>query len=604
MSVPLPRMAEHDEPGDAELIDAVRSGDLDAYGLLYRRHAASARALARQLTGSPAEADDLVSEAFAKMLDALRAGGGPDAAFRAYLLTTLRNSRYEWARRDRKLKWSDDMTRHDPGIPWVDTAVAELESSLAARAFRRLPERWRTVLWHTEVEQESPAEVAPLLGLTPNAVAALAYRAREGLRQAYLQEHLASGVEREHMATVNGLGAWARGGLSSRQRARLDAHLASCAECRTLARELRDLNAELRGVIAPLVLGTGAAAAYLANRSATAGSAVTSAAAGGTTAGGGTAGSGAGGAAAAGGGAVVGGGATVAGAGGIGALSGAAGGVSSVTAAGGGSALGSVAAWIAGTHLGQAAASAVVAVLVGGGTVVATHHGGPAAATEVASTASAGLLDPVEVGPGTSPPAAQGGPGNGGTGRGAGPNGSADLGSRPTGAPDQAGGDDRGAATTRRDSAADPSQAAAGRATGVTAVPQNSAPAKALAAGQPVLSADPPQAQGARRQDATGEVAVSIHNTGASGAVDLVAIVRLPVGFTAEPGASADGWQCAAGDRTATCTRTGLDAGASSTLLISVTVDATASAGTVSGTVRAAQVATVPIRPALLPIMR
>jgi RNA polymerase sigma factor (sigma-70 family) len=609
MSVLLPRMAEHDEPGDAELIDAVRSGDLDAYGLLYRRHTASARALARQLTGSPAEADDLVSEAFAKVLDALRAGGGPDAAFRAYLLTTLRNSRYEWARRDRKLKWSDDMTRHDPGIPCVDTAVAELESSLAARAFRRLPARWRTVLWHTEVEQESPAEVAPLLGLTPNAVAALAYRAREGLRQAYLQEHLANGVEREHMATVNGLGAWARGGLSSRQRARLDAHLASCAECRTLARELRDVNAELRGVIAPLVLGTGAAAAYLANRSATAGSAVTSATAGGTTAGGGTAGSGAGGAAAAGGEAVVGGGATVAGAGGIGALSGAAaGGVSSVTAAGGGSALGSVAAWIAGTHLGQAAASAVVAVLVGGGTVAATHHGGPAAATEVASTASTAstaLLDPIEVGPGTSPPAAQGAPGNGGAGRGgAGPNGSADPGSRPTGAPDQAGGDDRGATTTRRDSAADPSQAAAGRATGVTAVPQNSPPAKALAAGQPVLSADPPQAQGALRQDATGEVAVSIHNTGASGAVDLVAIVRLPVGFTAEPGASADGWQCAAGDRTATCTRTGLDAGASSTLLISVTVDATASAGTVSGTVRAAQVATVPIPPAPLPIPR
>ena len=86
------------------------------------------------------------------------------------------------------------MTRHDPGVPWEDTAVAELDSTLAARAFHRLPERWQTVLWHTEVEQESPAEVAPLLGLTPNGVAALAYRAREGLRQAYLQEHLANGV--------------------------------------------------------------------------------------------------------------------------------------------------------------------------------------------------------------------------------------------------------------------------------------------------------------------------------------------------------------------------------------------------------------------------
>ena len=45
MSVPLPRTAEPDEPlepGDAELIEAVRSGDLEAYGLLYRRHAGAA----------------------------------------------------------------------------------------------------------------------------------------------------------------------------------------------------------------------------------------------------------------------------------------------------------------------------------------------------------------------------------------------------------------------------------------------------------------------------------------------------------------------------------------------------------------------------------
>src|SRR4051812_25378003 len=268
MSVPLPRPAEYAEPGDAELIESVRSGDSEAYGVLYRRHAHSALALARQLTGSRAEADDLVAESFAKVLDMLRAGGGPDSAFRAYLLTTLRHALYDRARRDRRLELSDDMTRHDPGVPWEDTAVADLESALAARAFHKLPERWQTVLWHTEIEQESPAEVAPLLGLTANGVAALAYRAREGLRQAYLQEHLADGVGREHRATVNRLGAWARGGLSVRQRARVDAHLAVCGQCRALAAELEDVNGGLRAVIAPLVLGTSAAAAYLAGHSA------------------------------------------------------------------------------------------------------------------------------------------------------------------------------------------------------------------------------------------------------------------------------------------------------------------------------------------------
>jgi RNA polymerase sigma factor (sigma-70 family) len=232
---------------DAELIAAVRAGDLEAYGLLYRRHAGAAATLARQLTGSPAEADDLVAEAFVRVLDVLRGGGGPVEAFRAYLLTTLRHTRYDRARRDRRLEWSDDMTRHDPGVAWEDPAVAGLESTLAVRAFHRLPERWQTVLWHTEVERESPAEVGARLGLTPNGVAALAYRAREGLRQAYLQEHLAGGVGRDHRATVERLGAWARGGLSTRYRARVELHLAGCADCRARARELAEVAGELGG---------------------------------------------------------------------------------------------------------------------------------------------------------------------------------------------------------------------------------------------------------------------------------------------------------------------------------------------------------------------
>lgn len=63
----------------------------------------------------------------------------------------------------------------------TDPAVADLERTMIARAFASLPERWQAVLWHTETEGARPAEVASLLGLTANGVAALAYRAREGL---------------------------------------------------------------------------------------------------------------------------------------------------------------------------------------------------------------------------------------------------------------------------------------------------------------------------------------------------------------------------------------------------------------------------------------
>jgi DNA-directed RNA polymerase specialized sigma24 family protein len=76
-------------PSDAELISRVRGGDSAAYGELFSRHVDAARRLGRQLVRGH-DADDLVSEAFAKTLSLLQSGGGPDVAFRAYLLTSVR----------------------------------------------------------------------------------------------------------------------------------------------------------------------------------------------------------------------------------------------------------------------------------------------------------------------------------------------------------------------------------------------------------------------------------------------------------------------------------------------------------------------------------
>ncbi|MFE9745091.1 sigma-70 family RNA polymerase sigma factor [Saccharothrix saharensis] len=275
--------AEVQGPSDAELIDSVRGGDIDAYGQLYERHVTAAHNLARQLARSSAEADDLVADAFAKVLDALRAGRGPDSAFRAYLLTALRHTAYDKTRRDRKLELADDVAEVAPeatSVPFKDTAVAGLERSMAAKAFARLPERWQTVLWHTEIEGQSPAEVAPLLGLTANGVSALAYRAREGLKQAYLQVHLAETQAERCRATVDKLGAWTRGGLSKRETTQVEAHLDECTGCRALAAELADVNGALRGIIAPLVLGVGASGYLAAVGAGTAKAATVAAAAG------------------------------------------------------------------------------------------------------------------------------------------------------------------------------------------------------------------------------------------------------------------------------------------------------------------------------------
>jgi RNA polymerase sigma factor (sigma-70 family) len=250
------------EPSDPELIAAVRAGARDAFETLYRRHVDPARRVARALARDPAEVDDLVAEAFAKLFSTLREGGGPDVAFRPYLLTTIRRLFYDNQRRARRENVTDDPTVHAPGVPFDDTAERELEHALVARAFIKLPERWRTVLWHIEVEGDPPATVAPLMGLTPNGVAAMAYRARERLRENYLREHIAAEPADECRWSIERLGAHVRGGLSRRENRRVDEHLSGCARCRLLFVELGEVNSALRLILVPVLLGI-PAAAYL-----------------------------------------------------------------------------------------------------------------------------------------------------------------------------------------------------------------------------------------------------------------------------------------------------------------------------------------------------
>lgn len=250
-----------EDRSDAELISQVRGGDVDAYGDLFSRHRGAAERLARQLVQG-ADVDDLVSEAFAKVLNVLLGGGGPDVAFRAYLLTAVRRLHVDRIRATNKATPTDDLEPYDAGVPFSDTVIAGFEGSAAAKAFASLPERWQLVLWHLEVEGNKPADVAPLLGMTPNSVSALAYRAREGLRQAFLQMHTAELAEDECRWTRGKLGAYVRNGLSRRDSHKVDEHLDGCRKCTAIFLELGEINSELAGLIGPIILG-GAATAYL-----------------------------------------------------------------------------------------------------------------------------------------------------------------------------------------------------------------------------------------------------------------------------------------------------------------------------------------------------
>ncbi|WP_420156551.1 sigma-70 family RNA polymerase sigma factor [Nocardiopsis sp. CNT-189] len=253
------------QTGDDELLSQVRGGDTAAFGTLWERHVDAARGLARQLVRGEAEAEDAVADTFTRVLDVVRRGGGPRDGFRPYLLTALRHCVYDRARKDRRQVVTDDMERFDSGEPFVDPAVEGLERSLIARAFLSLRPDWQSVLWYTEIEGIKPAEAAGILGRDPNTVAALAYRAREGLRRAYLQMHLAGGAAAESCRpALELLGGYVRGGLAKRDTRTVDRHLDECSQCREVYAELMDVNVGLRGLVLPLFAGP-VAAGYLAS---------------------------------------------------------------------------------------------------------------------------------------------------------------------------------------------------------------------------------------------------------------------------------------------------------------------------------------------------
>src|SRR5450756_395532 len=217
---------------DAELIAAVRGGDSVAFGQLYQRHSGAARSVARQYSNSSQDAEDVVSDAFSKVFTVLQGGGGPDVAFRAYLFTVVRRVAIATLGAGKSVQPTDALTQYESSLgseASVDEpALAGFERGVVARAYESLPERWQAVLWYTEVEGLQPAQIGPILGLTANGVAALAYRAREGLRQAYLQNHLTTVKDESCRAVSDKLGAYVRGGLAKRQ-ALVDQHLDECA---------------------------------------------------------------------------------------------------------------------------------------------------------------------------------------------------------------------------------------------------------------------------------------------------------------------------------------------------------------------------------------
>lgn len=240
---------------DEDLVVAAADGEQAAFAELYRRHLEKARSAAQSVTSNAHDTADAVSDAFANVFRVVRGGRFPaSAGFGAYVVTASRRAAIDHIRRASRTVSGDGM--HGADEPSTDArpserVVAVENASMVARAFLGLPTHLRAVLYLTEVEAMPMREAAALLGVTPNACAQRAVRARARLRQRYLQAHVATGADRGCRPTVDHLGAYVDGGASPRDVAKVEAHLGGCETCRHRVAELRDIGTVLRRAVPP-----------------------------------------------------------------------------------------------------------------------------------------------------------------------------------------------------------------------------------------------------------------------------------------------------------------------------------------------------------------
>jgi len=264
---PLPDIFDlrADDPlGEALLLQAARDGSTAAFGILYARYRSFAVGIAmRSLPHAEASAaEDVAEVAFIRVLTALRNGKGPTDTLRAYLTTTVRREVWRAQRRLRRQaeaadQWASDEDRAgDLDVSPLPVETSGLAShALLSEAFGGLSDRWRHVLWLTEVEGRKPAEVAPMLGVSAGSASALAYRARNGLVAAYIAAYRRSTTDEDCLAISCRLGEYVAAGAPSGDYTDVVAHIEGCRSCRDVSRGV-DILGSVLASIAPFGLLT------------------------------------------------------------------------------------------------------------------------------------------------------------------------------------------------------------------------------------------------------------------------------------------------------------------------------------------------------------
>jgi RNA polymerase sigma-70 factor (ECF subfamily) len=163
-----------------DLIARAREGSPEALEDIYVKHGDALMRLAYHLTGSAADAEDVLHDVFLGLPEALARyqERGAFAAWLRRVTVRVALTRMRVARRRRELPLQ---TATEDPQPRLDDALAnrvELE-----RAVRNLPARLRTVFVLKEVEGLSHAEIGEVLGIRVGTSEVRLHRALKKLRE-------------------------------------------------------------------------------------------------------------------------------------------------------------------------------------------------------------------------------------------------------------------------------------------------------------------------------------------------------------------------------------------------------------------------------------
>lgn len=168
--------------GDAELLQAIAGGDRLAFDRLSRRHLDRAYGVALRMTGSRADAQDVVQDVFLRLWqrpDAWRPG---QAQFSTWLYRVVVNRCLDLKRRPKGTDLDSVEEPQDPDANAEDSLLNAERNRALDGAVNQLPERQRAAIVLTYTAGLRNAEAASAMDISVKAFEALLVRAKRELR--------------------------------------------------------------------------------------------------------------------------------------------------------------------------------------------------------------------------------------------------------------------------------------------------------------------------------------------------------------------------------------------------------------------------------------